>query len=159
MKLFETIEKFGNSMNDAVKHIVDELFSIDLSDDDVSEIIDNMKLSDMLVLDSAYTTGDKKTIAKLLNLDLVEYSMGRQATSAASSRPKPADIEKKTAPPSQQANQDTTTTTRNYSSGAHNAVTTKNIDDEDESPDSQPEELEENFDSVIKSIQKNAGLR
>lgn len=145
MKLLENIEELGNSMHDAIRNLADEMFGRELSSEEVGDIVSNLKLSDILVLDTAYTQGDKDKVAKIFGFELNEYSMGRSATSAASERPKPGRREAPQAAAKEPAAKNTTQTNRNYSGGAQNAVTTKNIDSED-NPDAvmqDPESIEE----------------
>lgn len=162
MKLIENIERLGNSMHDAIKNLADEMLGRELSNEEVGDIVDQLKLSDLLILDSAYTAGDKDKVSKILGLEeLAEYSMGRNATSAAAERPKPGRREAPQKAATDPAAKNTTQTNRNYSGGAQNAVTTKNINDDD--PDAvmqDPEAVEEsNVVDMVEWLQSKAGIK
>lgn len=85
MKLLEN----SNSLHDAIKKIASDSFNKEMDDNEISDIIHRLSISDILALNSAYTRDDKGAIAKLLDLELHEYVMsGPKATSVASTRPK-----------------------------------------------------------------------
>lgn len=163
MKLIENIERLGNSMESAIKNMVEEMFGRELSNEEVGEIVNSLKLSDILVLDTAYTQSDKERVASILGIDeLTEYSMGRgKASSQAASRPAPARRPAGQQPQKEPGTQNTTQTNRNYSGGAQNAVTTPNIDNEDD-PDAvmqDPEAVEENVIDMVEWLQRKAGIK
>jgi hypothetical protein len=91
-KLFEEMEDRKESINDAIKRIIEEMFNEELTDDDVEQITSSLGLSDVIALDTAYTQGDEEKVRNIIGpLPQLEYSMGgRHARSAAAARPAPA---------------------------------------------------------------------
>ena len=91
MKLFEEMDENDETINDAIQRMVNDMFQEELDDDVVDDIINNLSLSDIIELDTAYTNGDKEAVQNILGpLPQLEYSMGgRHPTSAASARPVP----------------------------------------------------------------------
>lgn len=133
MKLFEEME--GGSIKDAIQKMVNDMFREELDDDQIEEIVNSLSLSDLLALDKAYSDGDKEAVSRILGpLPQLEYSMGvgRQPTSQASNRPAPGRVQQGQQQKKEPGTQNTVQTNRNYSSGAQNAVTTQNIDNEDD---------------------------
>lgn len=147
MKLLEDMEDLGGSVHAAIHKMISDMFREDLDDEVIEEIVNNLGLSDLLALDRAYTEGDKETVRNIIGpLPQLEYSMGRQATSQASNRPKPSRVEKPQAKNKEAPAKDITQTNRNYNQGSANADTTKNVDSEDD-PDQmmQDPEVEESM--------------
>lgn len=159
MKLFEEME--GGSIKDAIQKMVNDMFREELDDDQIEEIVNDLSLSDLLALDKAYTDGDKETVSRILGpLPQLEYSMGvnRQPTSAASNRPAPGRAQQGQQQKKEPGTQNTVQTIRNYSSGAQNAVTTQNIDNEDD-PDQvmqDPEPIEESDEQLYLDLANRA---
>lgn len=153
MKLLESIKELGDSVHDAIHAMIVELFNEDLDEEAVAEIVDGLGLTDLLALDRAYTEGDKEAIRGIIGpLPQLEYSMGRQATSQASNRPQPGRVEKPQAKDKEAPAKNVTQTNRNYNQGSANAVTTKNVDSEDD-PDAvmqDPEPVEESYDDLFR---------
>ena len=91
MKLLESIEETGGSIQDAITTMVADMFQVELDEAQVLEIVSNISLSDLLALDKAYTDGDHDTAQNILGpLPQLEYSMGGgSSSSAASNRPNP----------------------------------------------------------------------
>jgi hypothetical protein len=142
MKLLEDIKELGDDIHAAIHAMIAEMFREDLDEDVIDEIVNNLGLTDLLALDRAYTEGDQEAVRKIIGpLPQLEYSMGRQASSMASNRPKPGRVEKPQAKDKEAPANDVTQTNRNYNQGAANAVTTQNIDDED--PDAVMQDPEE----------------
>lgn len=141
MKLLENMENLGGSIQTAVQAMIEEMFGKEVDEDQVEEIVSKLKLSDILILDQAYTNDDKEAVADILGRELVEYSMGRAATSAASNRPQPGRAQAGQQPKKEPGTQNTVQTNRNYSGGVQNGVSTQNIDNEDD-PDAMVQDNE-----------------
>jgi len=146
MKLFENMEEMGATIHEILQHIINDIYKDDVDDDVLDELVNNLSLSDLLDIDSAYEANNKSEIKIILDplLKLDEYSMGggRQATSAASKRPQPGNgqtAQKQT----KSSNAQTTQPASNYSGGVQNGVSTTNIDNEDEPEMKQEEPIEE----------------
>lgn len=134
MKLFEDMAEMGATINEIVQKIINDVYREELDDDQINEIVQGLSLSDMLELDRAYTDNDQEAIRSIIGpLPQMEYSMGsgRQATSAASSRPAPRTAGGQQAS-KKPGTQNTTQTNRNYSGGVQNGVSTTNVDNEDD---------------------------
>jgi hypothetical protein len=177
MRLFEEFEQANNSMTAAIKKMIKDIFDVELDDEKVEQIVNDLKLSELLVLDAAYTNRDKSKISRVLKLDnLQEYSMGHQSTSAASTRPtwnrrnQGASSGQPTANAGNQNDQNATgrkasvagQTTRNYSTGVQNGVSTNNIDYEDDvDPDdpTQDDEVKENVVDMMQWLRQKAGIK
>ena len=161
--LFENIERLGNSIDAAIKNLAKEMLGRELDDEQVAEIVDELKLSDLLVLDTAYNNGDKDKVAQMLGLsELSEYSMGRNATSAAASRPKPGRREAPQAANDQPASGNTTQTNRNYSGGASNKTAPAPVagnSSQTQDQEQGEEELEENVVDMVEWLQRKAGIK
>lgn len=149
MKIFEDMKEMGRTINDVIQKMINDVFNEELDDDQVKEIVSKLSLSDILSLDNAYTAGDNEAIQDILGpLPTMEYSMGgnHPTASAASSRPtvQPAGGAAANKKPGAQ---NTTQTNRSYSGGVQNGVITKNIDNEDDPEQVDPEEpIEESDD-------------
>jgi HAMP domain-containing protein len=153
MKLLEDIKELGDDIHAAIHAMIAEMFREDLDEDVIDEIVSNLGLTDLLALDRAYTEGDQEAVRKIIGpLPQLEYSMGRQASSMASNRPKPGRVEKPQAKDKEAPANDVTQTNRNYNQGAANAVTTQNIDDED--PDAVMQDPQEPIEESVESWSK-----
>lgn len=120
MKLLEEIQKF-NSIHDAVKQMIMDLFNEDLDEETIDEIISELGVSDLLGLDNAYQNKDVEAVKKIIGpLPQLEYSMGRQATSQAANRTQPARVEKEPKSQNTSAPKPTTQVSRNYNQGVKN---------------------------------------
>ena len=99
MKLTEDMEELGGTIHDAIQKMVNVMFREELDDDQITEIVRSLSLSDVLSLDAAYTKNDKAAVQQILGpLPQLEYNMGGGgATSSASARPTTAGAAKKTA--------------------------------------------------------------
>jgi len=169
MKLFENVEGFDGSITDAIIKIAEEMFDQDLSETQASEIVGELKLSDILLLDAAYDNDDKETVAKLLGLEvdkLDEYSMGSQSTSAASNRPAPGRRDApETSGTDNNGSSSSTKTNRTYSGNNRPAVTTNNIvgdSDDEASSDEVMQDDTVNETNVIRLhewLQHKAGIK
>jgi len=134
MKLFEALDDNGGNIRDVIQQIVNDMFKEELDDDIIDEIVNNLSLSDMIALDTAYSSRNKEQVGDILGpLPQLEYSMGggRKADSQAASRPAPG---RRDAPAANKkpGTQNLTQTNRNYSGGVQNGVTTQNVDSEDD---------------------------
>lgn len=154
MKLFEDMQETGGSIRDVIQTIVNDMFKEELDDDIIDEIVNNLSLSDMIALDTAYSDGNKEAVGDIIG-PVTEYNMGggRQATSTAAERPAPG---RRDAPAANKkpGTQNTTQTNRNYSGGVQNGVTTQNVDSEDDpeqvmqDPEAPVEESMTDFDDA-----------
>jgi hypothetical protein len=99
------------------------MFSEELDDEQIVEIIDKLSLSDILALDTAYSAGNKEAVQNILGpLPQLEYNMGggRQATSNAASRPTTSGAVKKADAQAAPASDEAPST---YSRGSQPAAT------------------------------------
>lgn len=125
MKLFEDMKELGGTIHDAVQQMVKTMFRAELDEEQIAEIIDQLSLSDILALDTAYSANNKEAVQNILGpLPQMEYNMGngRQATSTASARPTTSGAAKNTAAKSAPA---AATTSSAYSGGNQTADTTQ----------------------------------
>jgi hypothetical protein len=146
MKLLENMKELGGTIHDAIQQMVNELFREELDDDEISEIVNKLSLSDILSLDAAYTAGNKEQVQDILGpiSRIEEYNMGGGgAVSSASTRPTTAGAAKKTAAAAPKAAKEPAS---NYSGGNQNVApkvsntTVNNMADDDE--------LEEDMDDM-----------
>jgi hypothetical protein len=138
MKLFEDMEEMGGTINDVIQNMINTMFEVELDDDDITEIVKKLGLSDLLALDDAYSSGNIEQVQDILGpLPTMEYSMGGGAsTSAASSRP----AARTAAAPVAKKQTTATQSTSSYSGGGRN-TTASNQPQPD--PDVEEEPIEE----------------
>ena len=116
MKLFEEMEKMGGDINDVIQKMINDMFHEELDDDDITDIVNRLSLSDLLALDDAYSMNDVDAVQDIIGpLPTMEYSMGGYSASSASNRP----AARTAAAPVPAAKKQTTTTqsTSSYSGG------------------------------------------
>lgn len=158
MKLLENISELGDSVHDAIAAMIKEMFNEALEEAEIAEIVNSLKLSDILMLDQAYTNNDKEAVSKILGNDLVEYSIGqgRQTTSSAAERPQ---VTKRTTP-SAAPTDNNKSNSSNYSGGVQSGVTTQHTDNADNTtPDvSDDEEIEEEETLTNPAISNNMNV-
>lgn len=130
MKLFEDMEEMGGTINDVIQKMINDMFHEELDDDDITEIVNRLSLSDLLALDDAYSMNDEQAVQDIIGpLSTMEYSMGGgSATSAASSRP----AARTAAAPAAKKQTTATQSTSSYSGGGRNTTASNEPEPEDE---------------------------
>jgi hypothetical protein len=73
--LINEVKKTNKSIPETISYLLEKIFGIVMDSTKIKEIFMNMKLSDIIDLDVAFTNKDEDSIRKILNLDLNEYSM------------------------------------------------------------------------------------
>jgi hypothetical protein len=165
--LFENIKELGSNMSTAIKNLADEMLGKELSNSEVTAIVDRLKLSDLLLLDTAYTANDREKVAQILNIEeLSEYSMGRNVSSAAASRPGTTRKEAPGSAPTPSATGNATQTNRSYSSGASNKTAPAAVgQNQDQDEDDEIEETSSTLNQdqtvvdMVGQLQRNAGIK
>jgi hypothetical protein len=135
MKLFEDMQELGDSVTEALRKMIVNMFGVEVSESEIAEVTEKLKISDLLILDQAYTNNDKNAAARILGKDIqLEYSMGGRGdvNSSATTRPAPTRRGTSTNTGGDEKGGNGTQATRNYSGGVQNGVATKNIDSEDD---------------------------
>jgi hypothetical protein len=160
MKIFEFMDSNNSTIHDAIQMMIEEMFGVQLDDSKIDEIADNISLSDVLALDSAFDRDDKEAVQSIIGpLPQLEYNMGgtEPVTSTASSRPTTSGAAKRTPTKSTQGN--TSNTSNSRYSGGQNGVNRAqpNTDPEAEIA---PEELQESADIITMTawLKRRAGI-
>jgi hypothetical protein len=130
MKIFEDMKEMGGTINDVIQKMINDMFHEELDDDDITDIVNKLSLSDLLALDDAYSMNDEQAVQDIIGpLSTMEYSMGGgSATSAASSRP----AARTAAAPAAKKQPTATQSTSSYSGGGRNTTASNEPEPEDE---------------------------
>jgi hypothetical protein len=152
--LINEVNQSKKTIPETISYLLDKIFGIRISSSELKKNFMDMKLSDLIDLDVAFTNKDEIKIRKILKLDLNEYSMPGRAN-IKSSAPETNKTQVKPSTTGMTSKPDNTTNTSNISTGGTLSADEMKLQKEIEAKEKEQEDLK----SELEMIKKTAGIK
>lgn len=106
-RILETLSDEQISVADAIHKIALDVLEVDLEKEQVDKVASQIGISDLIALDAAHANRDVRVVQDLFGrIITMEYSMGRNVTSAASARKYSGGVSDRPVAPADSVNSD-----------------------------------------------------